>query len=611
MAWNHIRGYKGGMLGAIEYALRMTQEGAKSHSSASTNDPKEVATVWKAEQDFHDYKGKTKYYVVKQSFSVEDGKKASLGELADIGRKTAEKLFPNHQFVVGQHIDTNNIHNHIIFNVVNSETGKIINNKYENRNKLIKISDELCKAKGLSVIQENEKTKVEKGKYDLEKQRKKIGRYAYVKDLKQKADLAKELSLDFKEYSSLLDTFGIKIRVEKDNVSYLYPDKKRPVRGEKLGEPYERVNLSKQFIKNEEKFRSNPELRQSILGRVDKAKNSKDYVLNAKEQEEFKKSVEKFTSKARRKEKYMSLSEKDLGRISFPVNEIKKAKGKSILNYAKENKIGLVTDDNGRTVLKGREHIVVQNYSWYNSKNKTTGNIIDFVAINENLSFIKSISKINNNPRIALLENHFHIKNMEYKSFHVPKDKKMNKAKALEHVTRLFKNKGWNTDSISPLMKKNQLQVDKKGNIRFFGENDDKGAYEFYQDHNKDWQKQKLGGFNNHFFKDFGSSKKGTLFLDPFAFINHAQKSDFKKAEKSQIVLALMEMKPEAVDRFVTENKQMTELNVHFPKGKTPNKLQLEFISSLSARYKDFGLSINVSNDIDRSMSRDLDIDFH
>jgi len=610
MAWVNIRHFKTGMVNAIEYALRMAKEGASCHSSCGTQNPDKVAKVWKSVQDIHNYKGVNKYVVIKQSFSIEDGKKASLEKLKDIGKVTAESLFPSHHFIVGQHTDTKNIHNHIVINIVNTETGKQIPNKFKNYHELKGISNKITKEKGLSVIEEKEKIKVEKGKYDLEKQRKKIGRYAYVKDLKQKADLAKELSLGFNEYSSLLGTFGIKIRVEKDNVSYLYPDKKRPIRGEKLGDSYARINLAKEFIKNEEKFRNNPELRKSILGEVQKTKDAKSYVLSSKEQEEFKKSVEKFTSKARRKEKYMTPSEKNLGRIDFPVSEIDKAKKSSILNYAKENKIGLVTDDNGRTVLKGREHIVVQNYSWFNTKNKTTGNIIDFVAINENVSFIKAVSKINNNPRIALLENHFHIKKMEYKSFHIPKEKKMNKAKALEQVTRLFKNKGWNTDSISPLMKRNQLQVDKKGNIRLFGEDDNKGAYEFYQDHEKKWQKQKLGGFSNHFFKDFGNSKKGTLFLDPFSFIKKIQKSDFRKGEKSQSVLALMEMKLEVIDRFVTENKQMTELNIHLPKGRKPNKFQLDFISSLSARYKDFGLNINISNDVDRSMSRGLDIDF-
>jgi hypothetical protein len=604
MAWNHIRGFKSGMLDAIEYALRMTNEGAKSFSSTPSLNPKEIAKVWRGEQGYHRCNTSKKYYVVKQSFSVEDSKNFSLEELSDIGKKTAEKIFPNHHFVVGQHIDTKNVHNHIIFNVVNTKTGKVINNKYENRKRLLKISDELCKAKGLSVIEKNETPKLEKGKYDLEKQRKKIGRYAYVKDLKQKADLARELSIDFNEYASFLDTFDIKIRVEKDNVSYLYPSKKRAIRGEKLGDNYERAGLVKEFIKNDERFRGNPELRTSIQGKTSSFSGLKD-------QEEYKKSVENFISKARRKEKYMSPSEKGLERISFPIGEIEKAKSSGLFKYAKDNKIGLVIDSNGRTVLKGREHIMIQNYSWYNTNNKTTGNIIDFVAINENVSFIKAVAKINNNPRIALLEKHFHIKKMDYKSFHIPQEKKMNKAKAAEQAMRLFKSKGWNTESISPLMKRNQLQVDKKGSIRLFGENDDQGTFEFYQDHNKKWQKQKLGDFNNHFLKSFGKSKKGTVFLDPFNFLSQAKKKDFSKAEKNQSLLVSMDMKPEAIDHFLAENKHVTELNVHFPNGKPATNRQVDFLSALRTRYKNLDLSISISNDFDRSEGRVLDINLH
>jgi hypothetical protein len=606
VAWVNIRHFKSGMINSIEYALRMAIEGVPCHSSCGTLDPKEIASVWDSVQKLHNYKGVNKFVVIKQSFSVEDGQKASLERFKDIGKETAERLFPYHHFIVGQHTDTNNIHNHIVLNIVNTETGKQIPNKFKNYHNLKDISNEITKENGLSVIQEKEKKRVDKEKYDLEKQRKKVGRYAYVKDLKQKADLAKELSLDFKEYSSLLGAFDIKIRVEKDNISYLYPDKKRPIRGEKIGDSYERKNLAKEFIKNEEKFRKNPDLRKSILGETNKIKDSKDYVLSIKEQGEFKKSVENFTSKARRKEKYMSPSEKDLGRINFPVREIEQAKSKSILNYAKENKIGLVKDDNGRSVLKGREHVVVQNYSWYNTINKTTGNIIDFVAINENVSFTKAISKINNNPRIALLENHFHIKKMEYKSFHVPKDRKMNKTNALEQVARLFKDKGWSMDSISPLMKRNQLQVDKKGSIRLFGENEDQGTFKFYQDQNKKWQKQNLGDFNNHFLKNFGKSKKGTVFLDPFDFLSQAKKKDFSKAEKSQSLLVLMDMKPEVIDHFLAENKHVTELNVHFPNGRPTTNRQVDFLSALRTRYKDLDLSISVSSDFDRSEGREI-----
>lgn len=611
MAWNHIRGFRSGMQGAIEYALRMVKDGAAFHSSVGSSEPKEIASIWKADQKLHNYKGAKKYYVVKQSFSIEDGKRSSLEDLKEVGRKTAEKLFPNHDFVVGQHTDTKNIHNHIIFNIVNNETGRIINNKYENRNRLMEISDKLCKEKGLSVIQPEEKLKVEKGKYDLEKQRKKIGRYAYVKDLKQKADLAKELSIDFKEYSSFLGAFDIKIRVEKDNISYLYPDKKRPIRGEKVGDAYERSNLTKDFIKNEERFRTNPKLRESFQSEMDKVKSNKNYVFTSEERKEFLKSVENFTSKGRREQRYMSPSEKDLGRIEFPESEIKKAKSNSIIDYANKKKIGLVKDDKGKTVLKGREHISVQNYSWKNNKNGTRGNIIDFVAIDKNVSFIKAVSILNDNPRLTLLEEHHKIKKMEYKSFHIPKDKRMNKEKAISHIGKLFYQKGWDSQTISPLMKRGQLQVDKKGRIFLFGESNDKGAYEFYQDHNKKWQKQEHGKLFSSFFKSLSSSKKGTLFLDPFSFMSQVKKNDLTQKESSKSILSLMKLNVEEVDRFVAEYKNMTELNIFLPKDKKLKGFQIEFISTLKDRYKSFGMSINISDDIGKSTSRDIDINFH
>ena len=86
------------------------------------------------------------------------------------------------------------------------------------------------------------------------------------------ADLAKELSIDFNEYSAFLGAFDIKVRVEKDNISYLYPDKKRPVRGEKLGDNYERKSLTNYLLKMRICIEINQNLELLFLGKLIKLK---------------------------------------------------------------------------------------------------------------------------------------------------------------------------------------------------------------------------------------------------------------------------------------------------------------------------------------------------
>ena len=67
-----------------------------------------------------------------------------------------EVLGDKYQFVVATHIDTHCIHNHIIFNVVGADYKKFHQDKYT-PDRVARISDRLCRAHGLSVIEEPKK----------------------------------------------------------------------------------------------------------------------------------------------------------------------------------------------------------------------------------------------------------------------------------------------------------------------------------------------------------------------------------------------------------------------------------------------------------------------
>src|SRR5699024_11487753 len=67
-----------------------------------------------------------------------------------------KKLAPNHEVAVYTHDDTNHVHNHIVINSVNFETGK----KYQAHGKEAierarSLSDEVCKSHDLSVVKEH------------------------------------------------------------------------------------------------------------------------------------------------------------------------------------------------------------------------------------------------------------------------------------------------------------------------------------------------------------------------------------------------------------------------------------------------------------------------
>src|SRR5699024_4541845 len=60
-----------------------------------------------------------------------------------VGLELAKKLAPNHEVAVYTHDDTNHVHNHIVINSVNFETGK----KYQAHGKEAKIGRASCREK--------------------------------------------------------------------------------------------------------------------------------------------------------------------------------------------------------------------------------------------------------------------------------------------------------------------------------------------------------------------------------------------------------------------------------------------------------------------------------
>src|SRR5699024_10093096 len=73
-----------------------------------------------------------------------------------VGLELSKKLAPSHEVAVYTHDDTNPVHNHIVINSVNFETGK----KYQAHGKEAierarSLSDEVCKSHDLSVVKEH------------------------------------------------------------------------------------------------------------------------------------------------------------------------------------------------------------------------------------------------------------------------------------------------------------------------------------------------------------------------------------------------------------------------------------------------------------------------
>ena len=98
------------------------------------------------------------YYYAVQSF--EDNLNIPPLLAHQMAREWAEKCYPNHEVYVATHLDTDNIHSHIVINSVNMKTGYKIHQSTKELNEIRKINDELCIKHGLPVCIPKKKQKV-------------------------------------------------------------------------------------------------------------------------------------------------------------------------------------------------------------------------------------------------------------------------------------------------------------------------------------------------------------------------------------------------------------------------------------------------------------------
>lgn len=97
------------------------------------------------------------FYHYTQSFAEDDNLTAE--EAHQIGLEFAKRAWQGFEVVVATHTDTHCIHNHFVINSVNAQTGYKYHTNYEHLKKLRNISDEICLAHGLSIIEPSDDKK--------------------------------------------------------------------------------------------------------------------------------------------------------------------------------------------------------------------------------------------------------------------------------------------------------------------------------------------------------------------------------------------------------------------------------------------------------------------
>lgn len=187
------------------------------------------------------FTGKNLAYHLIQSFAPGETTPEQAHEL---GKKLCEKFFGGeYEYVLATHCDKGHIHNHIIINSLNCETGKSFSREHDQKpfpawQAIRKISDELCRENDLSVIQIPEKGK---GKSHYEWERNKAGD-SWKAKLKENIDECVMAATSFDDFLWNMKEKGYQIKRGK-YISFRASGQERFTRSKTLGWFYREEQL--------------------------------------------------------------------------------------------------------------------------------------------------------------------------------------------------------------------------------------------------------------------------------------------------------------------------------------------------------------------------------
>ncbi len=171
------------------------------------------------------------------------------GEIRDpqeanrIGRELAERIAPGFEVAIYTHSDRDHIHNHLVINSVNFETGKKYHSDRKQLNRIRDESNRLCQEQGLAKIQSHAKENLTMAEYKLAER----GQRLWKDELRTSIETAKEKTSTLQEMKSFLKkTYNIEMKIQEKNISFLHPEKQKYCRGKTLGNSY-----TKEAIEND------------------------------------------------------------------------------------------------------------------------------------------------------------------------------------------------------------------------------------------------------------------------------------------------------------------------------------------------------------------------
>ena len=208
-----------------------------------------------------------------QSFVPEE---VSFEEAHQVGIELCEKILSGkYEYVLATHIDKDHIHNHIIFNSIDVDEGKVYHSYYGSYMSIRNQSDRLCKEHNLSIIDQETQREINEIKrrkfvnwYDWNEDKKGS---SYKSRLQFDIDRTIKQSINWQDFLSKMEIYGYEIKYGK-HIAFRSKNQKRFTRTKTIGVNYTEERI-KDRILNKKK-----ELGNIIdINNNEKAKSSKGY----------------------------------------------------------------------------------------------------------------------------------------------------------------------------------------------------------------------------------------------------------------------------------------------------------------------------------------------
>lgn len=235
---------------AINYAEKRAVE-----KSGHNCDIHFAKSAFKYTREAYGKTGGNQGHVVIQSFKPDEVTPEQCNEL---GLELAEKIAPNHQVAVYTHDDTDHVHNHIVINSIDMETGKKFNNNKKAMYDVRKANDEVCSAHGLSIPEKKASMRYTQAEKSLLEK----GQSSWKDEIREAIEQSQ--ATNFKELEQDLSESNISIeRITQKTITYKHLGENKKVRGEKLGDDYDKEGLEHGFERqiwfNEQRKREDEE----------------------------------------------------------------------------------------------------------------------------------------------------------------------------------------------------------------------------------------------------------------------------------------------------------------------------------------------------------------